>query len=503
MRQTHLSVVFLAGGFAYKLKKPVRFGFVDYGTLERRRHFCEEEVRLNRRLAPKVYLGVVPVGRGPAGGLRFEGEGEPVEWAVKMERLPEERTLRALLRGEEAGAAEVEALGRTVAAFHARAEAGPQVHAFGRFEVVARNALDNFAESAPRVGTTVHPVVFERFRGLTEGALARLEPLIRSRAERGVPRDTHGDLRLDHVYFLPGRPDPVVVDCIEFNEALRFADPVADASFLAMDLASEGRRDLAAPFVETYFAAREDEEGRVLLPLYVAYRAAVRGKVEGLGLAEKEIPGPQRVGALARSRAHWLLGLGVLEDPPRRPCLVLVGGLPGTGKSTVARALAERAGFEAIRTDVVRKELAGLAPDAPAWAAFGEGIYSTVWTERTYEECRLRAERLLFEGGRVVVDANFREERFRADFLDAAVRCGVPGVLLVCTAPAEEVRRRLATRRGDASDADWGIYLEAARRWEPPGTAALRSLREISTGGEGGAAVDQALEALRERGLLD
>src|SRR5262245_30494855 len=189
VRQTHISVVFLAGAFVYKIKKPVRFDFLDFGTLERRRHFCEEEVRLNRRLAPSVYVGVVPVTRH-GDGLRFEGDGEAVEYAVKMVRLPNDATLERRLERSGVSAEQLRALAHKLAGFHAAAAGGPQVSAFGRFETVAGNARENFQQCAGHVGVTVSAAVFERVRGLTEAALGRLRPIIEARAARGVPRDT-------------------------------------------------------------------------------------------------------------------------------------------------------------------------------------------------------------------------------------------------------------------------------------------------------------------------
>jgi aminoglycoside phosphotransferase family enzyme/predicted kinase len=495
VRQTHISVVFLAGRHAYKVKKPVDFGFLDFRTLERRRHFCAEEVRLNRRLAPAVYLGVVPITHGED-GLKVEGDGEAVEWAVKMVRLPDEAMLRERLRRGEVGADRVEELARRLAAFHAAAEGGEHVATFGRFEVVAGNARENLERSAAAVGVTVSAAVCERLRALTEEALARLRPLIESRAARGVPRDTHGDLRLSHVYLFPDKPPPddlLIIDCIEFNERFRYADPVADVAFLCMDLAFVGRRDLAAAFAAAYFAAG-DGEGRALLPFYTAYRAAVRAKVEGMKSAETEVPEAERAATRRKARAHWLLALGELEEPGRRPGLVLVGGLPGSGKSTLARGMAGRAGFEVIRSDVVRKELA-------AGAAGRENIYTPEWAERTYAECLRRAEGLLWEGKRVLVDATFREEAPRAAFLGAATRLGVPGLLLACRAGPEVVRERLAARRGDVSDADWRVYLELAAQWQAPGPLTRRALREIDTGGAREQALELGLRALAEAEL--
>lgn len=502
MRQTHISVVFLAGKYAYKVKKPVDLGFLDFSTLAKRRHFCEEEVRLNRRLAPGVYLGVTSIARA-GHGVTVDGSGEAVEWAVKMRRLPDDATLLIRLVTGAVDVSLVQALARRVAAFHAAAAGGDHVAAFGRFEVVAGNARENFTQSGPLVGTTVSQTVHERLRLLIEEALVLLRPLIDDRAKRGVPRDTHGDLHLDHVYHFPGRPAPddlVVIDCIEFNERFRFADPVADMAFLVMDLRYRGRPELAAAFVEAYFAAANDVEGQRLLPFYVAYRAAVRGKVEGIESAEPEVPAADRAAVLAQAKAHWLLALGELESPDRRPCLVLVAGLPGTGKSTLAGSLADRAGFSVIRSDVVRKELAahtaGLSPPQP----IGDGIYSPDWTDRTYAECMRRAEALLFEGGRVIVDATFGSEMRRRAFLEAAAGWAVPAVVFICEADPEVVRRRLETRSGDVSDADWSVYLDAAAHWEPIGISARQSAVTVNAGE---ASEETALAALRSRGLLN
>jgi aminoglycoside phosphotransferase family enzyme/predicted kinase len=504
VRHTHISVVFLAGPFAYKVKKPVNLGFLDFSTLERRRHFCEEEVRLNRRLAAEVYLGVVPVSL-TALGLKIEGPGEAVEWAVKMKRLPEEATLQQGLQHGQLGAGLMKALACKVASFHAGAGSGAHISAFGRFEVVARNARENFDQVAPQVGTTLSTVVFQRLLALTADALARLRPLIDSRAERGVPRDTHGDLHLDHVYLFPERTpagDLVIIDCIEFNERFRFADPVSDMAFLAMDLAFHGRRDLARAFAEEYFRASVDEEGRALLPFYVAYRAAVRGKVEGFELSEKEIPEAERTVALAKAQAHWLLALGELDTSDRRPCLVLIGGLPGTGKSTLAQDLAQRADFRLIRSDGVRKELAGLPAETSARYPFEEGIYAPAWTERTYAECLSRAEKLLFEGNRVIVDANFGEESRRRTFLEAAARLAVPAVFILCQSDPAVVRQRLESRRGDVSDADWAVYQQATQRWEAIGPQTRELVRDVSTSGTKGQALTRVLDVLGEFSLL-
>jgi hypothetical protein len=422
-----------------------------------------------------------------------------------MERLPDEATLEFRLARDDVDERLISGLAERIAAFHAGAERGEHIAACGGWEVVSGNCRENFEQSAPQIGTTLSAAVYARIRDLTGRALERLRPSIERRAEAGVPCDTHGDLRLDHVYVFPDRPPPrdlVVVDCIEFNERFRYADPVADMAFLAMDLAFQGRRDFAVRFAEAYFSASSDAEGRELLSFYTAYRAAVRGKVEGFEALSREVPHHEREDALRTSRAHWLLALVELEEPGRRPCLVLVAGLPGTGKSTLARGLAAAAGFEVVTSDAVRKELAGFTPTERAAAEFGEGLYTTEWNERTYAECVRRVTQLLFEGRRVIVDASFREEARRREFLDTARAWGVPGLLLLCTVDPEVVRDRLRKRKGDVSDADWEIYRRAAARWEEPAPITGKESVEIPTGHAEEAALQAALKALQQRSLV-
>jgi aminoglycoside phosphotransferase family enzyme/predicted kinase len=503
--QTHISVVFLAGDRAYKVKKPVDLGFLDFTTLDKRRAVCEAEVRLNRRLAPAVYLGVEPVTRAEDGGLRLGGDGEPVEWAVAMVRLPADRTFEALLGRGELEAELLAEVGRRLAAFHAGAAAGPEIDRWGRFEVVAGNARENFEQTERFTGATVSEPVWRRLAELTGRELEARRGLIEERAAGGVTRDTHGDLHLDHVYSLPGREPPddlPIVDCIEFNERFRYADPVSDAAFLVMDLAFHGRDDLAEAFTGAYFAASGDEPGRSLMPHYTAYRAVTRGKVESMTLAADEVPAGQRWRELQRARAHFLLALRLLTPPAGRPCLALAAGPPASGKSRLAEGLAGAAGFTVLASDAVRKELAGIDPYESARAPVDRGIYTAEWTERTYAVCRERAERHLFEGGRVVVDATFWREDERRSFLDAARAWCVPARVFLCEVTDEEARRRLAARRGGLSDAYWEVYQAVAGRFEPPGAETEKRVTRLDTAGPPEATLEAALAALRADGLL-
>lgn len=305
--QTHLSVVFLAGPFAYKVLKPVVLPFVDLGTLPKRRQVCDHEVRLNRRLAPDVYLGVVSVGQTESGIQMERGSG--IEWAIKMDRLPGEATLEQLLQRDELSSELLGKLAGKLAAFHSAAESSERITSFGRTQIVAANLRDTQKDAQQQTGVLLDKDLLRRVSELTEDALHKLGPLIHARALRHVPCDTHGDLRLEHVYHLPARaPDGlVIIDCIAFNDLFRYADPVSDVAFLVMDLLFHGRRDLAESFGSAYLEAARDAEARPLLPFYSAYRACVRAKVEGMKAQESEVPEEERSRASQRCQSYWKL----------------------------------------------------------------------------------------------------------------------------------------------------------------------------------------------------
>jgi len=503
VEQTHISVVFLTGSHAYKIKKGLDLGFLDFTTLEKRKHFCLEEVALNRPRAPGVYLGVVPVTETEE-GLVFGGSGEPLEYAVRMRQLPSENTLRSWLARGELSPGMLERVAARIASLHGKADRPPEMARFGAFQVVAFNARENFSQSEPQVGVTVTPEVFERFRTLTEDRLQELEPLMEERSDRGMTRDTHGDLHLDHVYVFPEESpsgDILVVDCIEFNERFRFADPMADIAFLAMDLIYQGREDLKEVLMEAYFDASGDEEGRALLPFYVAYRAAVRGKVEGFAALQEDQPEEDRAHARGRSRAHWMVGLGALELPGKRPCAILVSGLPGTGKTTLGHRLEEEGVGEVLSSDEVRKRLSGLDPHVSARADFEQGLYTPERTEETYAVCLRETRQRVLQGERVMVDATFRKEQHRRMFVDTLVSLGVPVVLLQTRADPVLVRKWMASRREDASDAYWEVHQRMAEEWEDFGDETRHLVVPCDMGLSPEASVAQALEGLRCRGL--
>jgi len=500
---THASVVFLAGEHAYKIKKPVDFGFLDYSTLGRREAMCHAEVELNRRLAADVYVGVVAIVR-VGGHITVDGPGEIVEWAVKMRRLPDAASWSAMLARGELEPDHVRAVGRVLGAFHRDARRSADVAAWGAFEHLARLCRDNLDALATLVDG-LDPGVLDRLRAATQRELATHRALIQRRMRAGIPCELHGDLRLEHVYDLGGHgvPEDVrIVDCVEFSELLRHGDPAADIAFLAMDLRMHGAWKLADTLVDAWIETTHDDDARVLLPLMSAYRSAVRAKVRALQARDTMVSPAQRAELRALAHSHVLLALGELAPPEARPCLVLVAGLPGTGKSRLSADLERAAGMTWIRADAVRKELAGLECGVAARAAIEGGLYTPAWNDRTYGECLARAERILAAGGRALVDASFKEQPRRREFVALARRMGVPVRILCCRAPAEVVRERLENRGGDPSDADWTVYEHALRTWDPFVGTTLEAVTTIDTAGSPADTLDAALEELRSRGLL-
>jgi predicted kinase len=394
-------------------------------------------------------------------------------------------------------------VGQVLARFHRDARRGPEIAAWGAHEHLARQCRDNFTALAT-LADGLDPAVLDRLSAATERELTTQRGSIQRRVRAGIPCEIHGDLRLEHVYDLGGRGRPEdirVVDCIEFSELLRHGDPASDLAFLAMDLRMHGAWALADELVDAWIEGTGDDDARSLLPLMSSYRSAVRAKVRALQARDSAQPALVRDEQRTLARGHVLLALGELAPAGQRPCLVLVAGLPGTGKSRLAADLERVAGMRWIRADAVRKELAGGEGSGARAPTIEGGIYTPAWNDRTYGECLALAQRVLAAGGRALVDASFKEEPRRRDFIALARRMGVPLRILCCRAPATVVRQRLEAREDDPSDADWTVYEHALRTWDPFASTSAPVTATLDAGGSGSDTLAAALDDLRAHGL--
>ncbi|MDB5598568.1 MAG: DNA-binding protein [Xanthobacteraceae bacterium] len=443
---THAASVFLAGEHVYKVKRAVRFPFLDYSTLERRKAACEAEIEVNRPFAPAIYLGVVAISRGAEGTLKIGGDGEPVEWAVKMRRFDENQTLDHLADSPGIDRDLADALGRKIADGHAKApkiEADKWIKAVGDFLDQNEEAFREFAKLFP-------PPEAETLTQKSRAALQRITPLIRARGERGLIRRGHGDLHLGNIALIDGAP--VLFDAIEFDELIAAGDVLYDLGFLLMDLIERELPDAANTVFNRYLAETrrlEDLDALPALPFYLSLRAAIRAKVTAARLAQAKAD--ERATIADNAKKYFELACRLIAPPP--PMLVAVGGLSGTGKSVLARALAPHIwpapGAVWLRSDVERKILSGVGETD----RLPPSAYTLEVKRQVYGTLTDKAARVLIAGHSALIDAVFAHPDERAALADMALRLGVKFHGLFLEADLETRIVRVGARRGDASDA--------------------------------------------------
>ena len=470
LRETHISWVFLAGELAYKVKKPLVLPFLDYGSLERRREMCQEEVRLNRRLAPEIYRRVVSIVRdGDGYALAEEGAQEASEYAVEMRRVDEERSLAALAGRDELEPAQLAAVAELLARFHAEAPVAPS--GTGGFD----DLVATLEENLQTLRETAAPVFGERrldsAERFTRGFLVARRQSIERRAGEGLVRDGHGDLRAEHV-IVPSPGEVYVYDCVEFDPSLRRIDVANDVAFLVMDLAALGAEEAGFSLIDAYRRAGGDPGDDALLSFFASYRAWVRAKVAALRARELAEGDPESSEQEERARALFRLGHR-LAWRARRPLALVVCGVAASGKSTLAREVADLSGWEHLSSDLVRKRIAGLAPTERARPEH----YSREFTESTYRELGEAAGAALERGEGVIVDATFHRRHQRDAFRDGLGERSAPLLFVQCRASEEVLLERSGVREGErdrVSDAD----AEVVRRQ----LAELEPLEEIPAG---------------------
>jgi len=495
--QTHISWVFTASPFVFKVKKAVNFGFLDFSSLEKRRHFCQREVELNRRLCPEVYLGVVPIYR-TGSDFSFEAEGEIAEYSVKMRELPGGWFLSELLAKKLVGETEINRVISCLHRFYESQTPSPPIEEWGMPEKLKLSTDENFTQVESFVGKTITPATFEAIGHFTSSFYIANEKLFRDRIRQYRIRDCHGDLHLDHIHLTP--ESTTIFDCIEFNDRFRFIDIANDLAFLAMDFDFEGRSDLGNLLLQT--AAREfgDPEMLDVSDFYKCYRAFVRGKVESLQALETETANPEE--HIKQAVRYFRLALRYTVSDSE-PLVLVVMGRVGAGKTTIARQLGVELDWPVFSSDQIRKTMAGIPLTERTATDRRREVYSEQMTEQTYKQLVEHGLAAVEIHGGVVLDATFSSRAHRELLCKECENARVGFQFVELDVDLREMERRLRARNkstGEISDARLEDLEKLNAAYEPPSDLAT-DLIEISAKNDVSDIVKAVLLRLTEKQL--
>ena len=447
--QTHISYVVLTGRYAYKFKKPVNLGFLDFTSLEKRRFYCHEELRLNRRLAPEMYEAVVKI-TGTPDDPTFDGPGEPIEYAVRMRQFPDGARLDEVSDRGELTFAHIDQLARTLAAFHRNAPAASREQLYGTAAGIGDRVLQNFEQIAAHCTDEEVARQLQALRAWSDRCLSELHDDLESRRREGWIRECHGDLHLANMALVDDRV--VIFDALEFAEDLRWIDPLCEVAFLYMDLEHRGRRDFARRFLNNYLEAANDYQGLALFRHYLVYRAMVRAKVAAIE-ADQHHKDKTRADTAVET-VHSYLELAIRYSlPPERMPIIALHGFSGSGKSWLGKRLVETLGAVRIRSDVERKRLLGLSPEACTESGVASGAYTAEISQETYRRLPALAYPIVDAGFPVILDATYLLRSQRNQIQRLAAVAAMPFVILDVQAPEAVLRERITHREANEQDA--------------------------------------------------
>ena len=464
--ETHISWVILTGDFAYKIKKPVDFGFLDFSSIEKRHHFCEQELDLNRRLAPAIYLSVVAI-TGTADKPCLSGSGPVFEYAVKMTQFPQSAQLDNKLAAGELKLEHMDAIAHMVADYHQSTNVADETMDYGNKETLYQPVEENFKQINEHLDTEQYTDKLTALSQWSKSELVKQQAVFTQRKADGFIRQCHGDMHLRNLLWLDNKP--MAFDCIEFNPKLSWIDVISEIAFLIMDLQHRQQHQLASRFLNTYLEVTGDFAGLSLLPYYLCYRALVRAKVNVLRLVQINITADVRKQSLAALESYLHLAAAYTQQQTAK--LIIMRGLSASGKSTISQQLLETLGAIRIRSDVERKRLYDI--DSKKNAAYDKtpgkidsGIYCAQASLQTYKKLADLAEEIIRAGYSVIVDAAFLKHEQRKPFQLLAKRLAVTYIIMEITAPAEVLRQRINKRKHDISDADITVLEHQLASWQ-------------------------------------
>ena len=497
MRQTHISWVFIASPFVFKVKKTINLGFLDFSTLEKRHHFCQRELELNRRLCPDVYLNVLPIYK-TASNFSFKTKGKIAEYCLKMKELPSGWFLRELLAERRVGESEINRIISRLRRFYESQTPTGEIEQWARPEKLKISTDENFAQVEPFVGRKISAAAFAAIRRFTNEFYVRNEKLFRRRMQQHRIRDCHGDLHLDHIHLTPKATS--IFDCIEFNDRFRFIDIANDVAFLAMDFDLEGRSDLGNLFLRNGAGEFHDSEMLKLSDFYKCYRALVRGKVESIQAISMK---PAKAGKHAKAAARYFRLALRYAVSGSEPLLLAVIGRVGTGKSTVARALGNELNWPVFSSDQIRKTLAGVPLTRRTPSKKRAEVYSRQMTTRTYRELLARGVIAAKTQGGAIVDATFASAAKRELLRQKCEKAYLPFQAVELEVDPGEIERRLRARNksvGVISDARLEDLEKLLTAYETPSQLSPNLIR-VPAGNAASATVKSVLLRLTEAQL--
>lgn len=474
--ETHISWVILTGPFAYKIKKPVNLGFLDFSTLKKRHFYCNEELRLNSKLAPGIYLDVVPV-TGSKEKAIFSGPDPIIDYAIKMIQFPQERQLDNMLIAGLLKARHIDALANMVASFHQQTDIANDDDRYGEPEKVYKPVKENFILLRQLMDDEQTLGKLCELEKWSETTFNELTPIFAWRKRDGFIRECHGDLHLHNLALI--KEIPVAFDCIEFDPELRWIDPISDIAFLIMDLQERQKADFSYKFLNAYLEKTGDYSACQILRFYLVYRAMVRAKVEAIRASQMVINSLSQQQANMAFQNYLSLAKSYLHTV--EPMLIITCGMSASGKSTLTQPLVEKLAAIRLRSDVERKRLFNLAAKNDSSVAFKAGIYSSEATQQTYHRLAELAERVLNANYSVIIDATCLQYDQRKLFRQVARRKKVPFIILQLTAGADTLRQRINTRKKAVSDADQSILEQQLLNWKPLRKSELSNVIKIDT----------------------
>lgn len=470
--ETHISFVVLTGRFVYKIKKEVDFGFLDFSTLEKRKHFCEEEVRLNKRLCPELYLDVVRITEEPDGSIAINGNGPVIEYAVKMVQFPQENIMTNLLHKRKITKKDIENICNILVEFYNADTPSDEYTHFGKKESIQLNIVENFEQTQDMIDVTIPKSTYQFIQTASVDFLERKKEVFTKRLEQGYIHDCHGDLHSGNIVIKNG--DICIFDCIEFNKRFRFIDVASDIGFFAMDLDFLNHPFLSSHLITCYIEQSKDTSVLDVLNFYKSYRAYVRGKVLGFRLSDPHLPENEKEKLVETAGKYFALSeyythLFSLDLSNMPPLLFMVSGLTGTGKSTLSSKLAVDYHAEVINTDVVRKELAGINKFERHHDEPNTGLYAPEKIDQTYQHVLVEAEKKLQDGINVILDATFQKRKHRDLARRIAEKHNACFVAIHCICSEELVKKWLEERLKEktVSDGRWEIYQSQKKTFEP------------------------------------